>query len=99
MNDSNIPKSAQDVRDIEARRQRAEDALPVQVLRAHIDNDFMYHQPKPGQPEKYNVIRNTARLFAHLLVDSCPVSRELSTALTKLEECVMHANAGIARHG
>jgi hypothetical protein len=27
-----------------------------------------------------------------------PPSRERSLALTKLEECIMHANAGIARH-
>ena len=33
-----------------------------------------------------------------MLVDECPDSRELSVALTKLEEAVMWANAAIARN-
>ena len=36
--------------------------------------------------------------LAHLLVTNCPESRELSCALTKLEEAVMWANAAIARN-
>ena len=36
--------------------------------------------------------------FAYLLNDLCPDSREKSLAMTKLEECVMWANASIARN-
>lgn len=64
-----------------------------------IENDFTYHPPKPGQPETYQEIRDLARELAFTFVDTCPEGRELSTALTKLEEAVMWVNAGIARNG
>lgn len=60
--------------------------------------NFTYHPPKPGQPEKYTVIRDTAKGLAMLINDNCPDSREKSLAMTKLEECVMWANASIARN-
>ena len=62
-----------------------------------IESCFTYHAPKPGQPEKYTVIRDHAKLLAFLINDNCPDSREKSLAMTKLEECVMWANASIAR--
>jgi hypothetical protein len=62
-----------------------------------VDTRFTYHAPTPGQPAIYNELREHARQFAIHLVDVVPNSRELSLALTKLEEAVMHANAGIAR--
>ena len=68
-------------------------------LHDRIDRDFRYHAPKPEQVETYNWIRDQAREFAQTLVDNVPEGRELSTALTRLEEAVMHANAGIARGG
>lgn len=63
-----------------------------------IDNAFTYHAPKEGQPEKYQAIRDKAKELAYLLDWLVPDSREKSLALTKLEECVMWANAGIARN-
>lgn len=63
-----------------------------------IENRFTYHKPKAGQPELYEQIRKVALEYANFLVIAVPPSRELSLALTKLEECVMHANAGIARN-
>ncbi|HSH45181.1 MAG TPA: hypothetical protein VK966_04970, partial [Longimicrobiales bacterium] len=74
-------------------------AAPRADLHARIERDFRHHPPKEGQPERYERIRLVARNLAHELVDLVPPGRELSTALTKLEECVMMANAGIARHG
>ena len=59
---------------------------------------FTYHAPKPGQREKYVVIRDTAKGLAMVINDNCPDSREKSLAITKLEECVMWANASIARN-
>lgn len=72
-------------------------ADPKDALRARIANDFVYHDPAPSDIEKYDKIRVAARDLAGLLIEAAPAGRELSTALTKLEECVMHANAGIAR--
>ena len=63
-----------------------------------LKNRFTYHVPKEEQPLKYNEIRTNAHNFAKLLNDYCPDSRELSLAMTKLEECVMWANASIARN-
>lgn len=64
-----------------------------------IESDFTFHAPKGDQPERYQKIREKAKALALLLVEVCPDRRERSLALTKLEEAVMWANAGIARHG
>ena len=63
-----------------------------------IERNFTYQPPKDGQPVKYETIRDTAMLFALLLDELCPDSRELSLAMTNLEDCVMWANAAIARN-
>lgn len=63
-----------------------------------IENAFTYHAPKPGQPEKYQAIRDKAKELAYLIDGLVPDSREKSLAMTKLEECSMWANAGIARN-
>ena len=63
-----------------------------------IDNAFTYHAPKEGQPAKYQAIREKAKELAYLVDGLVPESREQSPAITKLEECVMWANAGIARN-
>lgn len=62
-----------------------------------IENIFMYHTPKEGQPEKYDLLRSKAKELAYLIDELCPVSREKSLANTKLEESLMWANASIAR--
>ena len=58
---------------------------------------FTYHPPKEGQPEIYEDIRSRARNYAMYISQICPESRELSLAITKLEEVVFWANASIAR--
>lgn len=58
---------------------------------------FTYHAPTEGQPERYQHLRDVALGVARLICDEVPASRERSLALTKLEEAVMWANAGIAR--
>ena len=63
-----------------------------------IENNFTYHAPKDGQPEKYQAIREKVKELAYLIQDLVPPSREQSLAMTKLEECCFWANAGIARN-
>lgn len=63
-----------------------------------IENNFMYHTPKEGQPEKYTAIREKAKELAYLIDEQCPNSREKSLAVTNLEQSVMWANASIARN-
>lgn len=69
------------------------------ALLKRIASDFRYHAPRGNQLESYEKLRSKARELAELYAHHCPESRELSTALTRLEESVMHANAAIARHG
>ena len=61
-------------------------------------NNFSYHKPIEGQPEKYEELRNKAKEIALRILNLCPPSRERSLALTKLEEAIMWANASIARN-
>ena len=63
-----------------------------------IDNRFTYHKPQPEQIASYELLREECRELAHTINGECPDSREKSLALTKLEECVMWANAAIARN-
>ena len=63
-----------------------------------IENAFTYHAPKEGQPAKYQELREKAKELAYLIAELVPESREQSLAVAKLEECVMWANAGIARN-
>lgn len=63
-----------------------------------LEKDFNYHAPREGQPAKYVAIRGSAKTMAALVMDLCPVSRETSLALTKIEEAVFWANAAIARN-
>lgn len=70
----------------------------MEEVNERIENDFTYHTPKEGQPQKYEDIRNKAKELAYLIDCHVPESKELSLAITKLEEAVMWANAGIARN-
>ena len=73
--------------------------VPTTRVVEQIDRVFNYHPPRADldQVERYKAIRAHAREFAWMIVQLTPVSREQSTALTKLEETVMFANAAIAR--
>jgi hypothetical protein len=63
-----------------------------------IGRNFQHHRPHGEQSNRYEEIRRKGRGYAELLVRSCPESRELSLALTKLEEVCFWANASIARN-
>lgn len=63
-----------------------------------IEQNFVYHPPKGDQAKRYEEIRNEALLLARTINCDVPASREKSLALTKLEEAVFWANAGIARN-
>lgn len=60
-------------------------------------NRFTYHAPTENQLPKFVAIRKAALDFAFLLDELCPDSRELSLALTALDQVVWSANAAIAR--
>lgn len=62
-----------------------------------IESRFTYHAPKKEDIAKFPTIRDSAKELAYLVKELVPVGREQSLALTKLEEVVMWANAGIVR--
>lgn len=67
-------------------------------LNPTIENNFKYHSPKEGQPQKYEAIREKAKELAYLIDGICPNSGEKSDAMKYLENAVMWANASIARN-
>jgi len=65
---------------------------------ASIENNFTYHKPFGDQQERYERIRALGKELAYEFSFSCPNSRELSVALTRLEDSIMWANSAIARN-
>lgn len=63
-----------------------------------LENNFVYHAPKEGQPEIYVKLREKGKELAALILELVPESRERSVALTELETSIFWANAGIARN-
>jgi len=71
---------------------------PHQKTLDQVENNFMYHSPQSDQPERYVELREKGKELAMMILAHTPPSREQAIALTKLEECVMFANAAIARN-
>ena len=63
-----------------------------------LQNDFTYHPPFGTQPERYAELRMQVQALAFYLAEHCPASRELSVALTNLEQVMFWGNASIARN-
>ncbi len=62
----------------------------------YIERIFVYHKPQGDQAARYETLRAQAKNLAIIIHMNCPESRERSLAITKLQECVMFANASIA---
>lgn len=63
-----------------------------------LDRRFKFHKSTEEQLTRHKQIRGLAGTYARQLVELCPVSRELSLALTHLETAVMFANEAIVRN-
>lgn len=66
--------------------------------RKRILNDTMYHAPTGGKKEKHEALRAKVREIELYLTEILIEGRDLSTALTKCDELMFWANAGIARN-
>jgi hypothetical protein len=64
---------------------------------ANIQRNYASHVLDRQQNERTVAIRAEAQHLAVLIADMVPEGREQSLALTKLEEVMFWANAGIAR--
>lgn len=63
-----------------------------------LERRFAYHPPKGVQAQYYERNRAEFRTIAERIAAMGPPSRELSLALTALEEALMWVNAHIARN-
>jgi len=66
---------------------------------AQLDNWFTYHSPAGDQIARYAAIREAAIAFAVVVVENCVSSADRTSALRKIREATMTANASIACGG
>jgi len=62
----------------------------------NIEKLFTYHPPKEGQPERYALINTAARKLAEVIVYCTPPGADQSSAIRKVREARMTANAAIS---
>jgi hypothetical protein len=62
-----------------------------------LEHRFKHHPPTGDKGERHQQVRAACFATAEAITSLVPPSREQSLALTKLEEAMMWANAGIAR--
>lgn len=63
-----------------------------------LDNRFAFHPADTVKRDHHTAIRDACKDAAVVLDSLCPDSRELSLAVTALEEAMMWGNAALARH-
>lgn len=63
-----------------------------------ISNDFSFHSANEITGPLHDKVRHACKELAYFLIETCPQSRELSLALTALEETMHWANASIAKN-
>lgn len=61
-----------------------------------IANLFTYHPPHGTQVPRFEGLRAAGRDLAEQIMADCPASPERSTAILKVREAIMWANAAIA---
>jgi hypothetical protein len=71
----------------------------VPVNKQNVDDVFTYHAPGPGDPERYQAIRDSAKATALVILENTPQCADQQAALRLLREAVMTANAAIALKG
>lgn len=68
------------------------------MANSDLQNRFTFHPASVSQAALYESVREKALEFALWLDENAPDSRELSLALTNLDQVVFWSNAAIARH-
>ena len=65
--------------------------------REWLERAFAYHPPEDDQAvQRYQAVRRAGFALADLVMKTCPDTGDRSTALAKVREAVMWANASIA---
>lgn len=60
------------------------------------DNALSFHPLTPGRGEIHERLREAAKVYAAVVRELCPGSREASLAFTAIQESLMWANAAVA---
>ena len=81
--------------DLKALVEQMQQSRRLEMLRK-LNITYTYHKPSAAQIPIYEDIRSKAKEFALYLLNNVPAGRELEIAQTRLEECVMWANKGVA---
>lgn len=63
-----------------------------------LDKRFSYHKPDGDKADRHAKVRQSCLMLAQELCVLAPESRELSLAITSLEQAMLWANAAIARN-
>lgn len=61
-----------------------------------LEHIFTYHAPSEDQQRRYLLLRDMAKSFAATILSCTPAGPDQSTAIRKVREAVMTANAAIA---
>jgi hypothetical protein len=69
------------------------------ISQEQLDNWFVYHAPKEGQPAAYEELRAAGKAFAEAIVRLTPASADQTAAIRKVREAVATANFAIACEG
>jgi hypothetical protein len=67
-------------------------------MNSDIQNRFTFHPATPTTASLYEAMRAKALELAAWMDENAPESRELSLALTNLDQAVMWFNAAVARN-
>lgn len=65
-------------------------------MRVRVANDFGFHPANDVTKPLHEAVRLRFRKLAEFILDTVPIGREQSLALTALQEAAMWSNAGIA---
>lgn len=69
------------------------------ITKEDVEQRFIFHPPDEEKAAKHARIRREIKATAETIVESVPEGREQSLAITKMEEAMFWANAGLARSG
>lgn len=67
-------------------------------MNSDINNRFTFHPATPNTAAIYEAMREKAKELAAWMDENAPDSRELSLAITNLDQSVMWFNAAVARN-
>jgi hypothetical protein len=64
-----------------------------------IDRLFDHHPKNEEQIQRYDYLRNAAKQFARAISEACPECADKNSAIRKIREALMTANAAITING